>query len=114
MSGKLSDRVPTWTGEGEIAIFDDHVEVRGDTTYSWRYEEIRSVRLERNPIGRRLTIRNLSGETASVQMWHDDGLRARKNIEANRRKIKKLREAGYESLEHYEAKSEELRKRLGM
>jgi hypothetical protein len=118
MSGKLLDRVPTWTRGGEIAIFDDHVEVRGDTAYSWRYEEIRSVRLERNPIGRQLSIKNNAGETVSVLMVWDDGLRARRIIEDNRRRIKQLRELGYEGLEDFEAetaaKAEQFRRRFLM
>jgi|SRR5215217_8876809 len=112
MSGELLDRVSTWAGDGAIAIFDDHVEVRSNTRRSWRYEEIRSVRLNPTSMVRRLCIKNDAGETISVLMRADDGLRVRRLIEANRRKLKKLREIGFESLEDFEAEAEELGKRF--
>jgi hypothetical protein len=113
MNEQLLERVPAWDWNGEIAVFDDHVEVRGKDERSWRYEEIRSVRLGRNPITS-LTIRIKSGETVSLQMWRKDGLRAKSLIEAHRRKLKELRKAGFESLEDFEARAAELSRRLGM
>jgi len=114
MSGEFLGRMPAWDWDGGIAVFDDHVEVRGKSQHSLRYEEIRSVKLDRNPIITQLTIKNKSGETVSVPMWRKDGLQARKLIEAYRRRLRKLREAGFESLEDFEAKAAELGKRLGM
>jgi len=114
MSGELLGRVSAWDRDSEVAVFDDHVEVHGNSQYSVRYEEIRSVSLGRNQMIAALTIKNESGETVSVQMMREDGLRTRKHIQDHRRKLKKLREIGFESLEDFEAKAAELGKRFGM
>ena len=45
-------------------------------------------------------------------MWRDDGLRARRSIETQRRRLKKLREVGFASLEDFETRAAELGKRL--
>ncbi len=112
MSGKLLDYVAGI--DTVVTTFDNHVEVRsGTSTASLRYEEIRSVKLGKGLITN-LVIKDRSGRVIDVPMWRDDALQARRTIEALRRKLKKLREVGFESLEDFEAKSAELSKRLGI
>lgn len=94
-----------------IRVFDDRVEVSGAKTASLRYDDIRSVRLGKGPLPK-LTIRDRSGSTIDAMMVRDDGLRARRSIETERRKLKKLREVGFASLEDFEARAAELGKRL--
>jgi hypothetical protein len=88
--------------------------VQGDAAETLRYEEMRSVNLRGNPIFSELVIKTRSGPETTIEMLREDGLRARRLIEARRRRLKKLRESGFESQEDFEAKAEELRKRLGM
>ncbi len=111
MSSEQPERVPGW--ERDVLVFDDRVEVRCNGKDSLRYEEIRSVTLSRGPIVW-LTIKSLSGDAVKVLMWRADGLRARRLIQAHRRKLKKLREVGFASLEDFEARAAELGKRLGI
>lgn len=112
MSDELLERV-SGIDSDLVTIFDDHVEVRGASTASLRYDEIRSVKLGKGLIPK-LVIKDQSGRTVDVVMWRDNGLRARRLIETQRRMLKKLREVGFESLEDFEAKAAELGKRLGI
>ena len=113
MSGELLGRIFGIDAE-TVMVFDDHVQVCGaSSSASLRYENIRSVKLGKGLITK-LTVKDTSGGEISVAMWRKDGLRARRSIETQRRKLKKLREVGFESLEDFEAKAAELGKRLGM
>ncbi len=94
-----------------IKVFDDRVEVSGSKVASLRYDDIRSVRLGKGPIPK-LTIKDRTGSTIDAMVWRDDGLRARRSIETQRRKLKQLREVGFASLEDFEARAAELGKRL--
>ncbi len=112
MSGKLLGHIAGI--DTAVTTFGNHVEVRSGTgTASLRYEEIRSVKLGKGLITN-LVIKDQSGRVIKVAMWRDDALEARRCIEALRRKLKKLREVGFESLEDFEARSAELSKRLGI
>lgn len=113
MSGELLERV-SGIDAGVVMVFDNHVDVRDGTSWvSLRYEEIRSVKLSKGPFAQ-LTIKGRSGDEISFMLWRNDGLRAQRLIETQRRMIRNLRELGYDSLEDFEAKAAELGKRLGI
>jgi hypothetical protein len=113
MSGELIEHISGI--DASVEIFEDRVEVvQGDAAETLRYEEIRSVNLRGNPIISELVIKAQSGRATTIEMWRQDGLRARRLIKARRWRLKKLRESGFEDQEDFETKAEELRKRLGM
>ena len=111
---ELIERVSGLNGE-VVAIFDRRVEVHSDgTESSLRYEEVRSIRLDQRGPFAKLVLKDQSGRTVEVGMWHDDGRKAKNLIKDRRWAIKMLRETGFASMEDFEAKAAELGKRLGM
>jgi hypothetical protein len=113
MSGELIEHISGI--DASVEMFEHRVEVlQGDAAETLRYEEMRSVNLRGNSIISALVIKAQSGRATTIEMWREDGMRARRLIKARRWRLKKLHESGFESQEDFETRAAQLRKRLGM